>query len=245
MKVIGAGLPRTATTTQMLAMERLGLAPCYHMRDLLGDLERGLPLWEAAADGNPDWERIFGDAQSTCDWPSAYFYRELAEHYPDAKVVLTVRSGEGWVKSMRETVWAMFAPGRLMYHLNESRAAVDALWRRYLDLMYRFNLDPQSGAFGPLEDTLDDARFAGKMERWNDEVRSTIAPGRLLVWDPAEGWEPLCEFLALPVPDEPLPRTNDTSAFKEGIIGGAVAAIDAWWEQRERPQESLHGASAD
>src|SRR5207245_3760734 len=52
MKVIGAGLPRTATTTQMVALEQLGFAPCYHMRNVLGDLENELPHWEAAQDGN-------------------------------------------------------------------------------------------------------------------------------------------------------------------------------------------------
>ena len=71
MRLIGAGLPRTATTTQMVVLEQLGLGPCYHMRDLLADLERGLPLWEAVADGEPDWEQIFGEANSTVDWPSA------------------------------------------------------------------------------------------------------------------------------------------------------------------------------
>jgi len=40
MKVIGAGLPRTATTTQMFALEQLDCCPCYHMRDLLVDLDR-------------------------------------------------------------------------------------------------------------------------------------------------------------------------------------------------------------
>ena len=86
MKLIGAGLPRTATTTQMFALEHLGLAPCYHMRDLLADLETGLPLWEAVQDGNPNWDAIFGSrakpAQSTVDWPSARFYRELDRLLP-------------------------------------------------------------------------------------------------------------------------------------------------------------------
>ena len=65
MQVIGAGLPRTATTTQMVVLEQLGFAPCYHMRDLLADLEKGLPLWEAVAEGKPDWDTIFGEAKST------------------------------------------------------------------------------------------------------------------------------------------------------------------------------------
>ena len=101
MKIIGAGLPRTATTTQMYALEKLDCGPCYHMRDLLLDLERGLPLWEAVAEGKPDWETIFGEARSTCDWPSARYYRELMDYYPEAKVLLSVRDGEEWAKSMQ------------------------------------------------------------------------------------------------------------------------------------------------
>ena len=108
MKVIGAGLPRTATTTQMVALEQLGFAPCYHMRNVLADLENELPHWEAALNGNPDWEAVFGDAESTVDWPSARFYDQLIEVYPEAKVILSVRDGEAWVRSMRETVWGVY-----------------------------------------------------------------------------------------------------------------------------------------
>src|SRR4051794_33638352 len=127
MKVIGAGLPRTATTTQLFALEQLGLGTCYHMRDLLMDLDGGLPLWEAAADGSPDWERIFGEARCTVDWPSARYYRELADHYPDAKVLLSVRGGEEWAKSMRETVWGIFHGDTVIHHMCEARAELDPL----------------------------------------------------------------------------------------------------------------------
>jgi hypothetical protein len=253
MKVISAGLPRTATTTQMISLERLGFAPCYHMRNVLGDLEHELPRWEAAADtiwsgdpsvaGQVDWEGIFGDAKSTCDWPSARFYKELADAYPEAKVILTVRDAQGWVRSMRETVWAINAPGKIMHHLCEAQALLDPLWRRYLDLMRRFNWDAGTGAFAPFDETFTDEGLAAAMERWNEQVKRTIPAERLLVWDPAEGWEPLCRFLDVDVPDEPLPRTNDTSSFKEGIIGGALNAINAWWDARERPEEGLHGAA--
>lgn len=245
MKVIGAGLPRTATTTQMIAFEKLGFAPCYHMRNVLGNLEQELPLWEAAIEGRPDWEAIFRDAQSTCDWPSARFYKELAAAFPDAKVVLTVRSAEGWVKSMRETVWGIFSPTTIMHHLSEGQALLDPLWRRYLDLMTRFNWADETGAMAPFADTATDAGFAAMMERWNDEVKRTIPAERLLVWSPGEGWEPLCAFLEVDVPEGPVPHTNDTSAFKEGIIGNALAALNDWWDARERPSEGLHAAALE
>jgi hypothetical protein len=241
MKVIGAGLPRTATTTQMIALEQLGFAPCYHMRDLLGDLEKGLPLWERAAEGERDWEEIFGDARSTVDWPSARYYRELMDHYPEAKVLLSVREGEGWVRSMHETVWGIFHGDSVIHHVSEAQAVVDPLWRRYIALMNRMNWDEETGVLAG--DTYSDVGLLEVMNRWNGEVKSTVPAERLLVWDPREGWAPLCEFLGVDVPTEPLPRVNDTASFKEGIIGGALGVLNEWWEQRERPASGLHGAA--
>jgi hypothetical protein len=242
MKVIGAGLPRTATSTQLFALEKLGFAPCYHMRDLLADLDSQLPLWERAGEGEPDWEAIFKDAQSTCDWPSARYYRELMEHFPEAKVLLSVRSAEGWVKSMRETIWPMFFGPSVMHHVNEARRAVDANWDRYLTLMYDMNWREGSGAFA--EDHVSDAGLAASMERWNAEVIATVPADRLLVWDPAQGWGPLCEFLEVQAPEGPVPRLNDTAGFTEGILGGGLTVLNAWWDQRERPAGGLHGAPA-
>ena len=57
MKLIGAGQPRTATTTQMIALEMLGL-PCYHMRDMMSDLETSVPQWRKAFEGDG---RLGGD----------------------------------------------------------------------------------------------------------------------------------------------------------------------------------------
>jgi hypothetical protein len=240
MKVIGAGLPRTATTTQMAAMEMVGFAPCYHMRDVLGDLENQLPHWEAVVDGNPDWDAVFGDAQSTCDWPSARWYADLIEYYPEAKVILTVRSAEAWVKRMRETVWGLFHADSPLHYLSTARTTVDPLWRRYISLMTRINWDEQTGAMAG--DTFSDEGLAAIMTRWNDEVKSTVPAERLLVWDPKEGWDPFCEFLEVDVPETPLPHLNETVSFNEGVIGGAIAAVNEWWEQRERPETGLHGA---
>jgi hypothetical protein len=240
MKVIGAGLPRTATTTQLFALEQLGFGPCYHMRDVLMDLENQLPKWEAVRDGNPDWDDIFGDSVSTCDFPSARFYKDLIEVYPDAKVVLTVRTPEGWVRSMRETVWGIYFGESVLRHLSGARAAVDPLWQRYITLMTSMTWDPDTGSMAG--DTHDDAEFGRIMERWNDEVQQTVPAERLLVWDPKDGWDPLCEFLEVPVPDDPLPNLNDTQSFKAGIIGGSLGIVGAWWEQQPKPERGLHGA---
>jgi hypothetical protein len=239
MKVIGAGLPRTATTTQMFALEHLGFAPCYHMRDLLADLDTGIPLWESVADGAPDWPRIFGQAQSTLDWPAARFYRELADYYPESKVLLSVRDPEDWATSMRETVWGVYNGDSALHHLCDARAVVDQSWHDYLQLMRRILW--QEPALAGDTSTLEALAAAG--ERWNEEVKRTVPSERLLVWEPSEGWEPLCDFLEVPVPERELPRLNDTRSFCEGIIGGALDVLNEWWGVRERPLSGLHGAA--
>jgi hypothetical protein len=242
MKVIGAGLPRTATTTTLIAFEQLGFAPCYHMRDLMADWDRGLTLWEAVAAGNPDWDAIFGDAQSSCDWPSARYYREQLEHYPDAKVVLSVRSAEGWVRSMRDTILPMYFGDSVMYHVCQGRRQVDRNWDRFIRLMWHMCWNEDTGGIAGDLDT--DEGLAAIMERWNAEVKDSVPAEKLLVWDPADGWAPLCEFLEVAVPDGDLPRVNDTAAFTEGILGGGLAVLNEWWDQRERPASGLHAASA-
>jgi hypothetical protein len=239
MKVIGAGLPRSATTTQMFALEQLDCGPCYHMRDLLMDLETGLPLWEAAIDGKPDWETIFGEACSTLDWPSAYLYRELMDYYPDAKVLLSVRGAEEWARSMEKTIWGMWHGDSVLHHLNDARCVVDPLWARYIALMSHMNFS-ETGAFAGADDM---PKLMAAMERWNEQVKSDVPAERLLVWNPADGFEPLCDFLEIEIPADELPRLNDTKAFREGIIGGALDAVNDWWGARERSVEGLHGAA--
>ena len=50
-----------------------------------------------------------------------------------------------------------------------------------------------------------------------EEVRRTIAPERLLVYDVAEGWEPLCEFLGVAMPETSFPRINSTQDFQQQV----------------------------
>ena len=81
----------------------------------------------------------------------------------------------------------------------------------------------RSGLLNGAETT--DEFMAAACDRYNAEVIETVPPDRLLVWSPKDGWEPLCEFLELPVPDAPFPRVNDSAAFGDMLIDGALAAI--------------------
>ena len=48
---------------------------------------------------------LLGSYRSAVDWPVCAFYRELAERYPQAKVILTMRDPERWYSSVMETIY--------------------------------------------------------------------------------------------------------------------------------------------
>jgi len=226
MRLIGAGLPRTATLSQKVALETLGLGPCYHMVDVLSDLGR-VEQWNDALDGNADWDAIFDGYDSTVDWPGSYFYRELVEKYPDAKVLLSVRSGESWARSMIETISSILYGDSLMYDLSNARCRVDPGWHAYITMMKRMWKD--SGLIPDGKNT-DAAHLASAMERYNEEVKSDVP--NVLVWTAADGWEPLCDFLELDVPETPFPRVNDSAMFSDRIVESALDVLNAWREQQ-------------
>lgn len=46
----------------------------------------------------------------------------------------------------------------------------------------------------------------------------SVPPEKLLVFEPKQGWEPLCKFLNRPVPDQPFPHVNDTASFNKMLM---------------------------
>ncbi len=198
LEAIGAGLGRTGTLTLKTALERLGFGPCHHMVEVLAHPEQ-IPFWNRAAKGETvDWEEVYGPYRATVDWPGCHFYAQLAERYPEAKVVLSKRDPERWYESMSETI------------LQEMANMGLASWT-----------DDHPMLFGGLiigRDTFAfdfaKANVIAAFERHNAAVQRLIPPERLLVFEPAQGWEPLCAHLGVPVPDEPFPRVNDRAEFQ-------------------------------
>ncbi len=223
MKVIGAGLPRTGTLSQKVALEMLGFGPCYHMVNVLTNL----PLsqqWEAALDGDADWDAIFGEHEATVDWPGSFFYRELADAYPDAKVVLSVRDPEAWEKSMRTTIWDTIYGQSAAAHISKARELVDPDWQHYIRLMGR--MWAAQGIFSGPE--IYPGQLAEAITRYEEQVQRNIPPDRLLVWGVGDGWEPLCRFLEVDVPDKPFPRLNDSKMYVDRIIDGSLMVLGEW-----------------
>lgn len=231
MKLIGAGLPRTGTLSQKVALEMLGLRPCYHMVNVLGDLDQ-TEVWHRALQGQAPWEEIFSGFEATVDWPGSFFYKELVEFYPDAKVLLSVRDAEAWERSMRQTIWGIFYGDMLMRDLSGARARIDPKWRGYVEMME--GMWEQSGLIDSGADTTPES-MRSAMERFNREVQASVPAGRLLVWSVSDGWEPLCEFLELPVPETPFPHLNDSQEFADRVIDGALLTLREWRAQDAPP----------
>jgi hypothetical protein len=239
MKLIGAGMPRTGTLTQKMSLEMLGLGPCYHMVDVLADLEQA-ELWKQALAGEPRWSEIFDGFHSTVDWPGAYFYRELADFYPEAKVLLSVREPESWERSIRETVWAVRNGESLIRLLSSAQGYISPCWQGFLNMVDGL-LWQGKGTFA--DGHAEPSQMIEVMNRHNEEVKASIPSERLLVWSVTEGWEPLCEFLEVPIPGVPLPHINDRKEFLNRIIDGSLAALNEWREQEAsvEPEFALKG----
>jgi hypothetical protein len=198
LEVIGAGYGRTGTLSLKSALETLGFGPCYHAVEFMSHPEHQA-RWEEAFQGNANWEEVFTGYLSTVDFPGTSFWRELVDAYPQAKVIITVRDPKEWYASVRETF--LEAAG------SEGRPPIPGVgegslgeWMDWSQMM---------------ADLRDEATAIADFECHTEEVQSYVSRDRLLVYEVKQGWEPLCDFLGVDVPEKPFPRLNDSEAFKD------------------------------
>jgi hypothetical protein len=195
LKVVGAGVGRTGTHSLKLALEQLLGGPCYHMLEVFGRPE-DIPRWQRAFDGDPGpWEDIMGTYSSAVDWPASAFWKQLSDAYPDALIVLSTRSSaDAWYQSASDTIFQAI----------DRDAPEGDPWKRMVTGMLT--------QFTP--DIHDPAAAKAAYERHNAEVRATAPPERLVDWQPADGWGPICAALNVAVPDAPFPHVNTTDEFR-------------------------------
>jgi hypothetical protein len=215
VRVIGAGFGRTGTASLKVALESLGAGPCYHMLDVMQDHARARAWSAAASSPDPDWASLFAGFSSTVDWPAAAFWRELLEAYPQAKAILTVRDPQRWYDSMETTIlraWR-WRRARASRPPAEGADAMAVSVARTTDFGDMIEAVVERRVFGGRAYDRRDA--IATFERHTAEVRASVPAERLLVYEVGQGWEPLCAFLDLPVPDQPFPWVNDAASFIE------------------------------
>lgn len=197
LKVVGAGIGRTGTMSLKIALEQVGFGPCYHMIEVLENMPTQLPLWQAAVAGQPDWEAIYQGYHSAVDWPTARFYSELNAAYPEAKFILGYRSPKSWADSFSNTIYMALSD------ISQAPEEQHDWLQMVTEVLGQNGIPPGLDVEG-----LEKA-FAAHVAA----VKAAIPSERLLVFEAKDGWEPLCKFLNVPVPDGPYPRTNDRAEF--------------------------------
>ncbi|KAF4978366.1 hypothetical protein FZEAL_5234 [Fusarium zealandicum] len=241
MRVIVCGVHRTGTLSIRSALWQLGFHDCYHMHSLIEDTSRA-PEWIRAYEAKyagqgsftpADWDRLLGDCQAACDLPAALFGAELAEAYPDAKVVILNRDPEKWYDSVLNSIYLLTTP--------------KGIWTK-LNMFYCFLLDghlQNMAAHGKAMRTwampYDHGKEKDKALAWYDsqykEYRDRIPAERRIEYTITDGWAPLCKHLGVPVPtiqdpetgktvEAPFPRLNDREMFRvngKKVIGQSKA----------------------
>lgn len=203
LEIIGVGMGRTGTASLKVALEELGVGQCYHMTEVLKNPECTTD-WINAAEGNADWDKVFNHYSATVDNPGCNFWKELADYYPEAKVILTVRDADKWFDSTNETIHSLeFAS--FIKNSPFGEMVQKTIW----DIM---------------ENRMQDRNhMVDFFNNRSSEIIDNIAPERLLVYQVSEGWEPLCAFLNLPVPNTEFPHINSRDETKE-ILANLIAS---------------------
>jgi len=194
LRVVGAGLGRTGTLSLKVALEKLLSGPCYHMMEVFAHPEH-VALWHAAARGERvDWEALFKGYRAGVDWPQGSLWEEIAEAFPDAIILLSLRDADAWWQSASQTIFKGMEAAKT--RAPEWYAMIEELFTR------RFVWPPD-----------DEAAAKAAFERHNADVRARVPAHRLLEWRPGDGWAPICRRLGLPIPAEPFPHVNTTAEF--------------------------------
>ncbi|KAI1096424.1 hypothetical protein F5B19DRAFT_146074 [Rostrohypoxylon terebratum] len=214
MKVLVLGMPRTGTQSLADALERLGISPVYHMREVGKNKHQS--LWIEALDakfedrGEPfnreKFDQILGSYEALSDYPAAIFPEELMAAYPEASVILSVRRSEDeWLASMKSTLWHAYT-----HAPSPNPSPMAPLSEKYHRHCWNNDLPNQGLA---------------AYRAHNELVRRLVRnQGRkYLEYVPGDGWAPLCAFLGVeegmaPRAQEPFPRSDDWIEYKKEVM---------------------------
>lgn len=206
LKIVGSGFGRTGTRSLKDALEQLGFAPCHHMSEVMANPPQVAVWTERAAGGTPDWTGAFAGYAAQVDWPGAHVWADLLTAFPEAKVLHTHRDPEIWWASFSKTIGKLMNVHGAMAlppHVQDMLTACESMI-----MMETF------GTMAPDRETAV-AAYLRRLE----EVRARVPADRLLVYDVAEGWAPLCAFLGVAVPEAPFPHRNRSAEFWEALGG--------------------------
>ena len=216
LKVIGAGLGRTGTTSLKLALETLLEGPCFHFLEYKSHPELMAP-WLRLIEARPlrsdpdrfgdmpvsQWETVMPGYVACVDEPASYYWKQLADAFPEALVILSVRDTDAW--------WASVLKVEEYYEEEMKRpeliSAERRAFNRFADAIYPHL---QSGISEQVEKAFFEAHNGRVLEH---AERDRAFARRFLLWRAEQGWEPICNALGLPVPEIAFPHENKRAEY--------------------------------
>ncbi|KAK3726303.1 hypothetical protein QZH41_012732, partial [Actinostola sp. cb2023] len=182
MKFICAGLMKTGTKSIAKALRTLGFTVYDFDDQLLHYSDEWHDLY--FKDKVPDFYNMFKDVDVVIDFPSNFFFEELMEAFPEAKIILSVRlNQDAWVKSAKTQmdIFHYSFLSRIRYLL--------PTWNTFYMIGYA-QLNAFLGTVDPNATYIYRKRY-----NWhNDRVKAVVPAEKLLVFNVEQGWESLCKF---------------------------------------------------
>jgi hypothetical protein len=194
-RIFGIGLTRTATSSLTEALNVLGFWSLHYPED---EVTRAEITSFLAAGGDRLRLSILDTVDALTDTPICATFEALDAAYPGSKFILSTRDKPSWLDSC-ERFWRTWMGPALLDDQNPNAPYVKAIHER---------------VYGGAD--FDRARLSHAYDEHDARVRRHFRdrPGDLLVIDicGGESWQPLCEFLAAPLPDSAFPWSNSLPA---------------------------------
>lgn len=205
LKVIWVSVPQLEIVVYKRTLHLLGYT-CYTSADIFTN-DKHVAIWKDVLFQNIPLDiSVFENYDACAQTLPVSFYLDMINQFPDAKFI---------IEDIPPKIWA----GRYKRLINMMRIfswiRLFPKTRRYLQLiqhiMYLVTKGITSRLF--LETIYSD---------FKSTVIKEVPKNRLLVFNPNDGWQPLCEFLGQPIPDTSLPlkgdKSKDTNNFVKRIV---------------------------
>ncbi|TNN19641.1 NAD dependent epimerase dehydratase [Schistosoma japonicum] len=173
---------RTGTTSLKFALQLLCNQSCYHMYDVIyqykeSHIQKWINIFEMDEKGinipKIYWNDIYNGCKFAVDYPTCVFYKELMNIYPNAKVILTIRDADSWIKSCRATTASDMVMTKhitftenLIYHL------------RHLPSLPLLHDKMYTKMFGKHYDQMTDNQLKIAYQQWNQQIIDYVPKNR-------------------------------------------------------------------
>ncbi|KAG2203364.1 hypothetical protein INT47_010062 [Mucor saturninus] len=200
IKVIGASFGDCDTDNLKTALNTLGYKT-QHMESFFEDPSLSCDEFYDAYTNRKeaDWDALYKNYDAVVGWIGASFYKDLLDKYPDAKVVMTVRSVDSWYLSVKNTSATLGSASSHPFQKLSTAVCLDG-WIQDPD---KFSQEEKVKQM-----YLDHL----------SKVKEIVPAGQLLMLKQGHGWKEICKFLNKDVPDTSYPSANHAIDFERYYI---------------------------